>query len=360
MNRRLLIPLVLLLLSACNTEDGQLPQPVGQDEARYQVMVVFAPGQLGDRGYADNVMTGVNLLSYLSSGEENDKDPLDICYISPWSLASMEQAIDRWNENAENPYKEGSYTRRLLVLTEPFMIPMLGVVCDDLRPTDEVLLLKVNDADVEAAAEEYGIGERLHGLNISAANSIRHYCSYMERLIRFAQQGPNQAINYDYMTYYRLYDDNYMHYRDSVYETLSEELGPSTEISLMSFSDEWGEGTYSIKYDLSVIDAAYLFAGLQQSTYESIGQAFAVIDLGTGNAGWDYWLMSRTPEDNTFHTLVIDGDEVSLQNRIYIKRFFGTALAGWCLEWTSTAVGKMPRMITHSGGDFCQDNIPDE
>ena len=182
----------------------------------------------------------------------------------------------------------------------------------------------------------------------------------MDRLVSLSRQGTNQTINHNNLPYYRLYEDKYMHYRDSVYETLTEELGPSTTINLMTLSNEWGEGTYSVNYELSVIDAAYLFAGVQQTSFESTGMAFAVIDLGSGNAGWDYWLMSRTAEDNTFHTLIIDGNETFLQNRTYIKRFFGPALTNWCLSWAGSAVGDMPRMITHSGDYFCQDNIPDE
>lgn len=356
--RKHLIPLILLMLCfSCSGDEEPLP---AKNKPLFEIMVVFAPGQLGDRGYADNVMEGINLLSFQSNGEENEDDGVDVRFVSPWSFSTIDHTIEKWVENTESPFSDDSYRRRLLVLTEPYMVNMLRSSSNKLRPTDEVLLLKVNDEDVETAAQELGLGNRLHGLNISAAYNMRRYCHHMKRISRLMEQIDNKTIDLSALYYYRLYDSDFSVYRDSVYETLVEELGTSTEIITRSLSDELYEGIYSPVFEKPVIDAAYIYASLHQSVYELSRRGFAIINLGSGNAGWDYWLMSRTSKEDTFYTLVIDGDEAPLNYRIFIKRYFGFALANWCFTWVDSAIGEMPTMITLSGEDYCHDNIPDD
>ena len=356
MMRHLLIVLsILMLCSACHRDDEDLQPATEEKNPLCQVMVVFPIGQLGDRGYADNLMEGVNLLSFQSNGNENDNEQIDVRFLA----SPNEKNILYWAEHAENPFVEDTCSRRLLVLTEPYMAYELREILSCLRPTDEVLLLKVNDDDVKTTAEELGLGERLHGLNISAAYSTRRYCRYMEKIIRDAKELEGKIINNNNLCYYRLYDSTYMAYRDSVYETLKEELGASTNINLVSVSDEYGMGLYTSDFEYTVIDDAYLLGNFQQLFYKEVGMAFAVIDMGAGNAGWDYSLLQYTPEGDTFHTLVIDGSPAPLPNRTYIKRFFSTALVNWCNEWVNRSIGDMPPMTTHWGRDYCQDNIPD-
>ena len=350
--------LLSLFMAASCSKDSDEPAHAGQ-KTRLEVMVVFAPGQLGDRGYADNVMTGVNFLSLLKQDENVKNDTLDVRFISPWSLYDMQGSISRWAEHAESPFEDITYSRRLLVLTEPFMIPMLDDVYDRLRPTDEVLLLKVNEEDVLHAAETYGLDGRVHGMNISAAYSMGRYCEYMKQYIRMLKDYQNDSVNYDAVFYYQLYDSNYSVCRDSVYETLQEELDKPT-VTVIALSDEQGEGIYAPEYESSVIDAAYLLASLQHSVFQMTRNGFAIIDLGAGNAGWDYWLLSRSSSDeSSFQTLVIDGEESFLRNRCCIMRHFGGALINWCVDWMRSDTGSMPLSITHTGDDYCIDNIPD-
>ena len=354
MKRHLLIALSFLMLcAACHRDDEDL-QPATEKNPPCQVMVVFALGQLGDRGYADNVMEGVNLLSSQSNGNEKDDEQINVSFI-----ASSEERILHWVEHAESPFVEDTCSRRLLVLTEPYMAYEYHEALSCLRPTDEVLLLKVNDDDVKAAAEKLGLGERLHGLNISAAYSTRRYCRYIEKIIRDAKELEGKILTTDPIIYYRLYDSTYVAYRDSVFETLKEKLDASTRINLASVSDEFGAGVYTPGFEHTVIESAYLLGGFQQLFYEERGNAFAIIDLGSGNAGWDYSLLYNASEGGSFHTLVIDGSPVPLPRRTYIKRFFSTALVNWCNEWVNRPVGDMPPMTTHWGEDYCQDNIPD-
>ena len=61
-----LFVLFALVLTSCSKsdEDDQQPTPDVQPAkgATLQVMVAFAPGQLGDQGFADNVMKSVVLM----------------------------------------------------------------------------------------------------------------------------------------------------------------------------------------------------------------------------------------------------------------------------------------------------------
>ena len=345
---------------ACGSGDDEPQAVVAPKPPLHEVMVVFAPGQLGDLGYADNVMTGVNQLLSSTTDEGSSNDSLEVRFISPWNLSSMEEDINHWAETAESLFDNITYSRRLLVLTEPFMTSMLATVGYKLRPTDEVLLLKAGEEDVRQAAETYSLDGRLHGLNISAANSARRYCQYIEQFIRFNQLYNDSIVSRDNMAYYRLYDSSYSVYRDSVYETLQETFGSSTHFILKTLSDKQGEGIFSIEFQNSIIDAAYFLASLQQSMFEEIHAGFTIIDLGAGNAGWDYWLLSRNSADDVgFQTLVVDGQESLLHNRCCITRSFGDALADWCMAWKSSEAGSMPLSITHTGGDYCTDNIPD-
>ena len=322
-------------------------------------MVVFAPGQLGDMGYADNVMSGVNLLSMEIDEESIESNTLDVNFISPENFASLQQSIANWVSNAENPFVEGAYERRLLVLTESYMIPMLSHLYDKLRPTDEVLVFKVNDDDVREAAEKYGLGNRLHGLNISAAASIRRYYRFMRQYINLLNYAGINDVNPNRLRLIRLYDDQEVAYRDSVYETLAEEMGDSAEIAVTSMSDLQHEGLYYVGSEMPIIEVAYFYASVAQLALEMSGTVFNIINLGSGNIGWNYSLMGQLSGDRSFQTLVIDSDDMPLAYHCYVKRFFGLALVNWCLAWTEDRVGAMPRMAAYSNDEYCADNIPD-
>jgi hypothetical protein len=112
----------------------------------------------------------------------------------------------------------------MLVITEQFMFPMVATVSHN-RETDEVLLMKANDDDVIAAAEKNDMGHRVYGLNISAARSIRRFCRFMEEEIVRKKERFNRNVLNKPLMYQRLYDSELIVYRDSVYETLAEELG---------------------------------------------------------------------------------------------------------------------------------------
>ena len=146
MTRRYL-PLVLLsvlFLAGCKKEP--VPEPEPEKGAPIEIMVVFAPGQLGDQGFADSVMEGVNSLDHFDNITQTDS--IDIRFMAPYNVKDAMETVAEWAGNPSRPFSSGEYDRRLLVLTEPFMTGFLSSVAGKLRPTDEVLLLKLEENDI--------------------------------------------------------------------------------------------------------------------------------------------------------------------------------------------------------------------
>jgi hypothetical protein len=335
--------------------------------APYEVMVAFAPGQLGDKGYADNVLSGVNTLSrFIDSMTDTLERRFNVRFISPYSMDELHESITAWARNAANPFVDDTYKRRLLVLTEPYMVAFLDSIKEVLPPTDEVLVMKVNEDDVKQAAQKSGLGNRLHGLNISAAPSIRRFCRYMKREVGYAKENGRQ-LNYLSLPVHRLYDETFLTYRDSVIETLTEELEKDVNITPFVYSSEKHAGIISSDGNFTVYQVAYLWADAWQMIYKDYGCGYAIIDLGSGNAGWDYWILGRsTTGEETFQTLVLDSEESPLLNRFYICRHFNTALVDWVPTWIEEPACTMPAFKNYSKEqikdsrfiEYCTDNIP--
>jgi hypothetical protein len=76
----LILLLGLGMMAACSSDDDE-PEVV-QPVARVQVMAVFAPGQLGDQGYADRVMKGVNTLMKADAGI----DSVEVNFIASYDV----------------------------------------------------------------------------------------------------------------------------------------------------------------------------------------------------------------------------------------------------------------------------------
>ena len=81
MRKALYIAAMLLMALSCSKQPAQPEQPAAEATgAPMQVMALFGPGQLGDNGYADSVMSG--LYSLKREGTLPDVDSLDVRFIS--------------------------------------------------------------------------------------------------------------------------------------------------------------------------------------------------------------------------------------------------------------------------------------
>ena len=93
-----------------------------------QMTVMFAPGQLGDKGYADGVMEGI--ISIEDFSRNYYSDTLDVRFMTTLDLEDAKSSIVKWAQNDKNPFYDCTYERRLLVLTEPFMAGLIPLIRD--------------------------------------------------------------------------------------------------------------------------------------------------------------------------------------------------------------------------------------
>ena len=358
MNRLLTVITLLTVccIIGCGSDDddpaSDTQQPTPEQGAPIQITVVFAPGQLGDRGYADNVMEGVNELDKWD--DELEKDTLDVRFISPFNVEDARSSLRKWVEATVNPFYQNDYERRLLVLTEPFLVGLLTDIKDLLRPTDEVLLLKLNEDDIAQIAEQFSLGNRVHGLNISASSSTRKFCAYMYSAV---EKDPDSRTNYFNIPMFRLYGKTQYPYRDEIAETIELEMGDATQLTPIELSSMKGAGVYSQDSALTIVESAFEAANVAQNTAELSGCPFVIVDLGAGNTGWDYWLLGTRYTNLTLSTLMLDAKDAFGLRRFYINRQFGKALMYWVEEWAFKSVGEMDAQVTHYDDTFIEDNL---
>ena len=344
MKKALYIVAVVILALSCSRKPVQPDEPDGQIAgATTQVMVLFAPGQLGDNGYADAVMSGLYFLK--KEGAFPDADAPDVRFISADTYGETYSQLAAWLGNGNNPFYGNPYERRLLVITEPYMMEWFDELYVQLKESDDILVLKVNEADIREAAADYALEGKIHGLNISAAGSARAFCNYMKK----AKPEENT------LPFFRLYSEQIVAHRDSLYEVFSQELGGEDGIYVTSLSTEASEGIFSSTYEATALESAFEWANLMQVAFNSSVNSFAAVDLGAANAGWDYFLMDAPAE--TFTSILLDARPMSLASRFIITRDFGKALSEWCVRWVRG--DKEPVMEEHGNWDgYCTDNIP--
>lgn len=354
-----LLLLAMLVMTACSKDDdnntGSTPAPASEQGAPVQMLVVFDCNQLGDKGYADDVMTGIYQLKKLD--QMLGGDSLDVQFIASNSIDAHKALTRQWLQDTTNPFYRSSYKRRLLVLTENFMTAWLTDFRDLFQPTDEVLLLKVNADDVAAAAQASALGSRVHGLNISAAWSAHRFCQVVKQRKREAE-AVGKSFNIDFVPIFRLYAPSVVSYRDSIEEVMTSELGTTATNAHIYLSRKAGESAYSVEEQTSYLQLAYRQCLSMQAYHEELDVNFCVTDLGSASAGFDYFLMSD--HSNAFSTLMLDATPIEgLTSRMCIRRRFGTALVTWATQWLATPAA-MPAFTSHNHDDGYQDDNLDE
>lgn len=361
MNRKILLSCLLTLLAACwlgscskDDDEEPAPAPVVKHGATMQIMIVFSPGQLGDDGYADRVFGGIKLIELID--EMFGADTIDVNFISTYNRAATCEAMKSWAQKPVNPFYGKNYERRLLVLTEPFMIHWLDEIKDTLRQTDDVLVLKTSKHLMDSVAASTGIGERLYGLNISAADATRRFCKMMDIMIEMQEdyEGALQPVNREVLPIFRLYPDSEVDYQDSIYTVLREELGDETMLEVSALSSDSGEGLYG-RDSISATTLAFTMAENMERYYTDFHYGFAITDLGAADTGWNYYVFGH--KSLAFLTLQLDARD-GMTSQYIIDRRFDTALSAWVLTWM-LKTSELPR-VTWGGvwNNLCQDNLP--
>lgn len=364
-----LMLLVAAIATGCSKDDDDNGTP-GQETATgatMSVTVVFAPGQLGDMGFADNVLEGVYRLKVLD--HQAQPDTIDVNYLAGADLDAAKEMVEDWFDNGYNIYTAKPFERRLLVLTEPFMVDWMEPLKERFLDIDEVLVLKMNKDDVDKAATRLGLGSRLHGLNISAASSARRYCQYIRQTIEEAEENHQAEIesgeasdddpdykplNCDNMCYFRLYEPDKVALRDSVYEVLKEELGGRTEIVFNFMVTTVGDGIYTGEEQNSILQEAYKYGQLLSDLYTEERSRFHFADLGSAAQGLGFYFMGRQSDVDVLSL------DTQLANQWWVRRDFGTALFNWTAQWMrSDAIATMPASQVFGGwnSNYVTDNI---
>lgn len=364
-----LMLLVAAIATGCSKDDDDNGTP-GQETATgatMSVTVVFAPGQLGDMGFADNVLEGVYRLKVLD--HQAQPDTIDVNYLAGADLDAAKEMVEDWFDDAYNIYTAKPFERRLLVLTEPFMVDWMEPLKERFLDIDEVLVLKMNKDDVDKAATRLGLGSRLHGLNISAASSARRYCQYIRETIEEAEENHQAEIeageasdddpdykplNCDNMCYFRLYEPDKVALRDSVYEVLKEELGGRTEIVFNFMATTVGDGIYTGEEQNSILQEAYKYGQLLSDLYTEERSRFHFADLGSAAQGLGFYFMGRQSDVDVLSL------DTQLASQWWVRRDFGTALYRWAARWMrADALGTMPASQEFGGwnSNYVTDNI---
>lgn len=354
MMRHLLIPLsILMLWSACHQDDEDL-QPAVEKKPLFEVMAVFAPGQLGDNGYADIVLNGVSHL--IRYNDTTSSKSVDADFISRYDFASTRKAVEDWLANPVNPVNGKTYSRRLLVITEPFMAGWLCSCKDLLRPTDEVLMMKAILEDVEAANDTLELGNRLHAVNISMSEPIRMFCETIRFYIKDEDEDTPIHINSSNFPVFRLYSEDLRPSRDSVYETMEEMMSKDILFTKTEFYAKGPDGYPQSLLGLNTLEKRLSFSLQAFRQMWRYGMYFPIYDLGATNAAIDYFILNHA--DQVFQPLLLDAGP-SVVDRLYILRPFDRLLASWVWRWMQAETGTMPMAEVHGHWDgfACQTNM---
>lgn len=322
----LLLAMAFALVS-CSKDEGSGNS--GSPTSTLQVTVVFDPGQLGDLGYADRVLRGLQTI------ESQNEGSVDTKYIYLDDEEKCKKALSQWAANRVNPFTvDKTYQRRLLVLTEATQLEWLdGVTLDE---NDEVLMLNTDKSAITSSA----LGSRIHVLNISAAASAEKFFTSVIDVYE-----KNGLVDESFSVGLLRWTEDQT-YPDSIAETFKKHYGEQKSLDNYYFEDMLLDNS-------SWITVGYRLAG---NFYDSdaMGFSFSIIDAGIANLGFDYYLFN----DNDYtRFLYLDSDKSSV-NRFTICRKFDEALVNWVNQWKTGAVGSQPQEKWHGAWDgYVEDDI---
>ena len=320
--------LALLTFSSCSSDDDGTQAYNG---ATTEVCVLFAPDELGDRGYADRVLSGLN--KFAQQQKALGDSTILIHFESPIDSAAQQLYLRQWADKSNNPFTGQPYQRRLLVLTTAYQVQLLGE--SNLAATDEVLVLNVHPSLVQSLSHKFNI----YQLNISAASAARRFCDYIDRRVL-------EAPSYSGKDIWMLRRDATQPQADSINEVINEHYGSAADIHPLSPRDMHATAN-------TAVASAYITA---ERLYSS-GISYALCDWGTANTGIAYYLIMH---GSASQSVFLDC-EIDTGASLYIIRRFDTALCDWLSRWCKSAAGTMPDCETHGEWDgHANDNIPIE
>ena len=329
-------------LLSCRDDVDIEPEPVviAKKGVPYEVMVAFTPGQLGDRGYADNVLSGVNMLSrFADMFADTLEVQFNVRFISPYSMDDLKQSIEVWARNAANPFMDDSYKRRLLVLTEPYMTAWLADVKTYLRETDEVLIMKADEAYTQQVANTYGLGNRAHGLNYDLAPSIRLYCDNVRWMIDNPDYAPGFFGDKPEVVIMRRFNTKQNYYCDGIEDVIRQQLGNDVNLTVYALADYVQADDLSEQTNVAYIQAAYTAAAQLDQHFQQTGYGFVIADMGTCNFGMLNYLLGSPLYH--YEVVMLDSNPYTYNYMAICRQ--GGAVMTWIADWMRQPTAAMPR-----------------
>lgn len=331
----------LLLTASCSKDDDE-PQPVNPPAAagaRLQVMMVFAPGQLGDGGYADGLLeyaSGMEFLEVMPDAE----DSIDVQFISLYSVNDTRQALKEWAATVTHPfYKDATYERRLLVLTEPYMTAWLADVKTNLRETDEVLIMKADEAYTQQVANTYGLGNRAHGLNYDISAAIRLYCDNVRWMIDNPDYAPGFFGDKPEVVILRRFNTKQNYYCDGIEDVIRQQLGNDVNLTVYALADYVQADDLSEQTNVAYIQAAYTAAAQLDQHFQQTGYGFVIADMGTCNFGMLNYLLGSPLYH--YEVVMLDSNPYTYNYMAICRN--GAAVMTWIANWMRQPAAAMPR-----------------
>ena len=335
---RLPLTAVFLLYFFCCCSQDDIKESPEFSVASMQVTIVFAPGQVGDQGYADHIMKCIPGISTETEGE------VDVQYLAFNSDCETLEALRLWSTHQENPYTDGYYQKRLLILTEANQSGWLDSI--QTYSTDDILMLNTSPAIIDSLSKTK-YGERIHALNISVANEIRQIC---DKVSQKATE-TNKWVRIDMM---RKYDGNTT--ADSVDIVLAEYADTNFMITPNSFDIFHkdlltGEDNYTQSLNL-----AYYLANIY---YEYIDltpkcSRYPFIDAGICNIAFKNFIHTQKPSLG-IPAVFWDTDTNHYEGCYTIQRHYDRAILQWIKEWylhSKESTGNIcPHIIWHGSWD---------
>ena len=341
----------LLLTASCSKNDDE-PQPVNPPAAagaRLQVMMVFAPGQLGDGGYADGLLqyaSGMEFLEVIPDAE----DSIDVQFISLYSVNDTRQALKEWAATTAHPFYDATYERRLLVLTEPYMTAWLADVKANLRETDEVLIMKADEAYTQQMADTYGLGSRAHGLNYDMAPALRRYCNNVRLMITDPEYEPGFFGEKPELVVLRRFNTQQNTYCDGIEDVIRQELGNDVTLTIYALADYVQAEDLSEQTNVAYIQAAYTAAAQLDQHFQQTGYGFVISDLGTCNYGMLNYLLGSPL--SLYEVVMIDSNPYTYNYMAICRQ--GSAVMSWIADWMRQPAAAMPRFRMADSDDVIE------
>lgn len=332
------LAVLFLSFSSCSRED--IENKISNAPTA-EVCILFYPNELGDQGYADRILTGMHLFDMQLSDDEFDR--VQLRYIAVCDTNELLNELHHWNEQGISPYTRRAYDRRLLVLTDISLLPYLSQT--PLANSDEVLVMNVADRYFDQIPKADQLGDRLHLLNISAADAALKLCRHIDYETSHPEgpYGQRQPVIWFFQGHE---EEEFM--ADSVAVVLQDYFSEKSRISYFNSNmlDPNEEGYI----------AAYSLGSVVNMAPPSLC-SYAICNWGRNNAG--FFAFFHIWGSGTAEAIFLDTQIANSADYFpTIIRHYDQALCQWLKRWLEVPAATMPHKEWHGAWDgYVTDNI---